>query len=220
MPKLNDIENVFFDLDGTLADSKGGVTTSISFALEQLGENPVHHRDIIEGAVGPPLRETFGKILKRSDAIDEALSVYRRHYNLHGVIAARLFPGVEDLLAALSGRDKRMFIATSKVDFIAENLIEHLSLKNKFVRVFASAPDGTHSNKVHLLKWAIKQENILPKNSVMIGDRSHDVLGGSENGMATVGVLYGYGTRRELSNSGADCLCESPSDVIDLLVET
>jgi len=73
--------------------------------------------------------------------------------------------------------------------------------------------DGTRSDKSELLRWIVAQERLIPANTVMVGDRSHDIAGGRQNGMATLGVLYNYGTMAELLEAGADDLCQSPTDL-------
>ena len=56
------------------------------------------------------------------------------------------------------------------------------------------------------------------KEAVMVGDREHDIIGGKKNGMDTVGVLFGYGSRQELKAAGADILAASVKELEEILL--
>ena len=51
----------------------------------------------------------------------------------------------------------------------------------------------------------------------MVGDRKHDIIGAKKTGLASVGVLYGYGGREELENAGAAYIAETPADVLNII---
>ena len=55
---------------------------------------------------------------------------------------------------------------------------------------------------------------------VMVGDRSYDILGGHAEGLKVIGVLYGYGDLKELSQAGADALATTPQEVVELVLAT
>ena len=58
----------------------------------------------------------------------------------------------------------------------------------------------------------MKEINLDPKDTVMVGDRSYDMIGAKNNKVLGLGVLYGYGSKKELLSSGASCLIENPED--------
>ena len=210
---------IFFDLDGTLTDPKFGITRSIQYALGRL-DRAVPPEDELTWCIGPPLRASFKKLLGTDDLAGEALSLYRERFADIGLFENELYPGIEDTLSVLakpvlakSGR--RLFVATSKPSVYAERIIDHFKLKVYFERVFGSELDGRRSDKTDLLSYALKVTQVDPLDAIMIGDRSHDMIGARNNGMTAVGVLYGYGSKEELLNAGAHRVCATPRGLLE-----
>ncbi|MFB9264856.1 HAD family hydrolase [Bradyrhizobium erythrophlei] len=205
---------IFFDLDGTLTDPKPGITGSIQYALHKL-DRPVPSQDELTWCIGPPLRASFAALLGGEDLADRALALYRERFGDVGLFENRVYPDIEHVLATLRQEPRRLFVATSKPHVYARRIIEHFGLTSYFERVFGSELDGTRVNKGELLAYAVEQTDVDPAQAVMIGDRSHDVIGAKTNGIRAIGVLYGYGSRDELMEAGAVHLCASPRAVLD-----
>ena len=89
----------------------------------------------------------------------------------------------------------RLFVATSKPHVFAERIIDHFGLRRHFEHVFGSELDGTRVDKSDLLAYALERHRRRSATTLMIGDRSHDMVGAKNNGMKGIGVLYGYGSR-------------------------
>lgn len=81
--------------------------------------------------------------------------------------------------------------------------------------------DETRTEKQDVIRYVLEQceEKELDK-IVMVGDRSYDILGGHAEGLKVLGVLYGYGDLKELSEAGADALATTPQEVAELVLET
>ncbi|MGY3443846.1 HAD family hydrolase [Bradyrhizobium sp. USDA 4473] len=205
---------IFFDLDGTLTDPKPGITGSIQYALEKLGR-PVPSQDELTWCIGPPLRASFVMLLGGEELADRAVELYRERFGDVGLFENAVYPDIAEVLAELRGRPGRMFVATSKPHVFATRIVAHFGLNLYFDHVFGSEFDGTRVNKVDLLAYALKQTGADPAKAVMIGDRSHDVIGANRNGIRAVGVTYGYGTAEELTAAGASHLCASPRALLD-----
>ncbi|WP_426440949.1 HAD family hydrolase [Bradyrhizobium genosp. P] len=205
---------IFFDLDGTLTDPKPGITGSIQYALRKL-DRPVPSQDELTWCIGPPLRASFVLLLGGEQLADRAIELYRERFADVGLFENSVYPDIAQVLAALRERPRRMFVATSKPHVFATRIIAHFELAGYFDRVFGSELDGTRVNKVDLLAYAIEQTGVDPTQALMIGDRSHDVIGAISNGIRAVGVTYGYGTSEELIEAGASHLCASPRAVFD-----
>lgn len=211
------LDAIYFDLDGTLTDPKPGITRSIRYALEKLDHHTVPTEDELTWCIGPPLRASFVKLLGAEDSADRAVSLYRERFADLGLYENSLYPGITDVLTALGTSVRRLFVATSKPAVYAERIIDHFGLRPHFERVFGSELDGTRVEKTDLLEYALKTAAVDPSRSLMIGDRSHDMIGAKHNGMAALGVLYGYGNRDELIEAGALHLCATPRDILDYL---
>ena len=108
----------------------------------------------------------------------------------------------------------RLFVATSKAHVFADRIIDHFGLRSHFERVFGAELDGTRVEKSDLLEYALKQASVDPSKTLMIGDRSHDMVGAKNNGMKGIGVLYGYGSRDELLEAGAHHVCATPGAIL------
>src|SRR5689334_1398523 len=210
-----EMDTIFFDLDGTLTDPKPGITGSIQYALKKLGR-PVPTQDELAWCIGPPLRASFVKLLGGEEDADRGVAFYRERFGDVGLFENSLYPGIKATLAALKPR-ARLFVATSKPHVFADRIIDHFALRPYFEHVFGSELDGTRVHKDDLLAWALERTGTDPLRALMIGDRSHDIVGAKRNGMDGIGVLYGYGSREELIEAGAVHLCATPRAILDHL---
>ena len=101
-------------------------------------------------------------------------------------------------------------MATSKPEVYAKRILEHFDLAKYFDFVAGASMDESRNKKGDVIKYAIALANIDDlNNAIMIGDREHDVLGAKENGIASLGVLYGYGDLPEHQKAGADNIAKS-----------
>jgi phosphoglycolate phosphatase len=207
------MRTIYFDLDGTLTDPKPGITGSIQYALKKLGKS-VPSQDELTWCIGPPLHASL-KALTGTDALaDQALLLYRERFSEVGLFENSPYPGIHDTLAAIAASGARLFVATSKPAVYASRIVDHFGLKPYFERVFGSELDGTRVDKRDLLRYALAEAEVDPRQAIMIGDRSHDVVGARTNGMTAIGVLYGYGSEAELRDAGAHHICAAHPDVL------
>ena len=210
------MDSIFFDLDGTLTDPKPGITRSIQYALQRL-DLPVPSQDELTWCIGPPLRASFVVMLGGESRADLALTLYRERFADIGLYENSVYPDIEHILNALKHSHGRLFVATSKPRVYAERIIAHFGLAGYFERVFGSELDGTRVDKGELLTYALASAGVDPQHALMIGDRSHDIIGAKNNRMGAIGVLYGYGSREELIEAGASHVCATPRAVLDHL---
>jgi len=205
---------VLLDLDGTLTDPFEGITASIAHALERL-DAPSPPPESLGWCIGPPLAESFRVLLDTDDEarVAHAIGAYRERFADVGLFENRLFPEIPGVLEALARRGCALFVATSKPRVYARRIVEHFGLDGHFRAVHGAELDGTRAAKAALIEHVLEVESLVPEASAMVGDRSHDVLGARANGVPAIGVLWGYGTRGELSGAGADAICEHPHDL-------
>lgn len=217
--KRDPFKNVLFDLDGTLTDPREGITRCIQYALEKL-KQPVPSQSALEAYIGPPLRGTFAAILASTDAalVETAVGLYRERFAAVGLFENELYAGVPSMLESLQAARLRLFVATSKVGIFAERILSHFGLSGFFDGVYGSTLDGRFDNKVDLLRHLLESESASASETVMAGDRLHDVIAARQNRIFSLGVTYGYGTREELRTAGADVLCDSPLEIADFLL--
>ncbi len=210
--------NVLFDLDGTLTDPREGIVACLKHALRGLGRSSPPDADLAR-FIGPPLRETFASLLGSASpaAIDEAVALYRERFAATGIFENALYPDVPPVLAELQALGMTLYVATAKPQLFAERIVDHFGLARFFHRVYGSELDGTRAVKRELIAYILRRESLSPHSTVMVGDRAHDVRGAVANGVLPIGVLWGYGSREELTAAGATVLCAQPAMLAALL---
>jgi phosphoglycolate phosphatase len=139
--------HAFFDLDGTLTDPKEGITSCIKYALSKL-EHLIPAMDVLETWIGPPLHDSFVKILGSPEAADRALALYRGRFGSVGMYENRLYAGVRESLSRLGDHVESMYVVTSKPTVYSEKIIDHFNLTRFFRKVYGSNLDGSLTNRV------------------------------------------------------------------------
>jgi phosphoglycolate phosphatase len=204
---------IFFDLDGTLTNPKPGITRSIQYALERLSL-AVPSEDELTWCIGPPLHASLKKLTGTDALADQALLLYRERFSDIGLFENEAYSGIIDTLTTIAATNQRLFVATSKPAVYARRIVDHFGLKPYFERVFGSELDGTRVDKRDLLRYALAETKVDASRAIMIGDRSHDVVGARTNGMTAIGVLYGYGSEAELRDAGAHHICAAHPELL------
>ncbi len=212
---------LLWDLDGTITDPRHGIIGAYQKFLEESGVEMIREDELL-WVIGPPLRDCMRTLLKTDDSatIEHAVTRYRHWYVQEGYMYKDTpYPGIEGILAELKKQDVRMFVATAKAHTYAKQILKHWNLDHYFEAVHGSELDGTRSNKAELLKWMLEQYSISPSRQIaMLGDRKHDAIAGKANGLTTIGVGYGYGSKSELTAAGVDFYCPQVIDLQKLLV--
>jgi len=203
-----------FDLDGTLTNPKTGITRSIQYALDKLGR-PVPEADELTWMIGPPIFAGFTELLGGADEVPEAVRLYRERYGTIGLFENEVYAGIPALLQHLQEKDVRLYVATSKLQVFARRILDHFELSRFFIEIYGSEPDNRNADKRDLIRHILEQERFDPAGAVMIGDRKHDAIGAKANGLASIGVTWGYGSRQELLDAGVACLVDAPQDLAE-----
>ena len=193
-----DYQNILFDLDGTLTDPREGITRSVQYAL---GKLDIHEPDLakLEHFIGPPLLQCFMQTYDLpEERAWEAVNHYRDRFKVTGLYENRVFDGIEALLGRLREQGRTLFIATSKPTVFAREIARHFGFDRHFKHIYGSELDGTRTNKVELIAHLLEEERLDRADTLMIGDRKHDLIGASRNGLHGAGVGYGFGSREEL----------------------
>lgn len=210
---------ILFDLDGTLTESENSIINSIIYALNKLNI-PVENRDDLKKFIGPPLDESFKKYYGFDDeSVKDVISIYREYFSTKGLYEAPLYDGVEDMLKALKNSGKSLYVATSKPEVFSRKILSHIHIDEYFSDIVGATLDGSLIKKNDIIDLLLRKNNITDKSEViMVGDREHDVIGAKKIGVDSIGVLYGYGSLRELEDAGATYLADSPGAVADIIL--
>ena len=207
--------HIYFDLDGTLTDPYEGITKSIVYALERF-DVAVPPKNQLTSYIDPSLRDTFAELVGR-DSAERALVLYRERYADIGWRENTPYYGIHDVLETLSAAGHKLFVATAKPTVFATKIIEHFRMDRYFDNILGCELDGTRGDKTDLLTWALPQFS-PGQRSIMVGDRSHDMVAARNCGMEALGVTYGYGSAEELQSSGATRIVHRPPDLAGVLL--
>jgi len=210
---------LLWDLDGTLTDSKEGITRSVQYALERL-DYPLPEVDDLDWIIGPPLKESFKTLLQTTDEafLDRAILIYRERYEEIGLYESIIYPGIPELLHQLKENGCSHLLATSKPRVFAEKILQHFLLDSYFSVIMGSELNGQFVDKDCLIAEVLKKMPVGSRSkTVMIGDRSYDVNGARANNIDVISVGYGYGTSEELRVASPDHIVQSVTELGDLL---
>ena len=208
-------KTILFDLDGTLTDSGEGIINSVCLALKYYGL-PIPSREELRVFVGPPLHETFQQFGVPAEKADEAVEVFRSRYNTIGKFENTPYPGIPELLETLQSHGHRLFVATSKPESTAKEVLEHFGLSRYFEIICGATLDRSRIDKSDVIRYLLQQTDTLA-NTVMVGDTAFDVLGAASHCIPTVGVAWGYGRVEDLQAAGAVSIAHTPQELLDLL---
>ena len=210
--------HILFDLDGTLTDPFEGITNSVVHALKRYNVE-VSDKKELRCFIGPPLVESFMKYFGFTEAdAKNAVEVYREHFGTKGLFENRLYDGIPEVLQRLRESGKTVIMATSKPEVYARRIAEHFDIAKYFDYMAGSELNGTRIAKTEVIEYALDTLGITDREScLMIGDRLHDINGAKKSGMRSVGVLWGYGSKEELEAAGADYICPSVENLLDII---
>ncbi|MDP1722935.1 MAG: HAD hydrolase-like protein [Candidatus Gottesmanbacteria bacterium] len=209
---------LIFDLDGTLIDSKKGIIHGYQHALEKLNVKG-YEMSLLYSFLGPPLQDNFRKHFFQNDSakVEQAVLFFKEYMRSTGVHEATIFPGIVDMLRVLKRNRFIISLATSKAQEFADGLLSQFQIHKYFSFVTGVNADGSRSSKSELIAYVMKQYPGITKDLfVMIGDREHDMIGACENGIDSIGVLYGYGAEKELKSAGATMTVHSVKEIEEI----
>lgn len=208
---------ILFDFDGTLTESGLGITRSAAYAFEQLGL-PVPSQAILERFIGPPLVASFQRYGKMDEKTAlRATELYRVRYQEIGWKENRVYPGIAPLLKELKGAGAYLAIASAKPEVFVRQIARYFGIDRYFDRIVGIQMDNTHADKRTLIAQALP-EGCDRRRAAMVGDRLYDMEAAKQSGLAAIGALYGYGSRAELGEAGADEIADTVADLRRILL--
>jgi phosphoglycolate phosphatase len=205
---------ILFDFDGTLADTAADLARPLNHlrAARGLPELPLESlrpfasagaRGLIGAGLGIPPEHPEFNALRES---------FLSHYAAEICVDTRLFPGMEELLAAIEARGTRWGIVTNKSTSLTRLLVKKLGLETRAACVVCG--DTTPHLKPHpaSLLHAAKEIALAPQDCIYLGDDLRDVQAARAAGMRSVAVEWGYG--EGLAAWQADAIIARPMDLI------
>ncbi len=207
-------KDILFDLDGTLTDSGPGIIRCFQITLSHFGL-PVPEAHALRVCVGPPLRDSFLHFGVLPKHLEEAVEVYRKHYLAEGQYENFPYPGIADTLRELKAQGHRLFIATSKPEAMAVDILTRFGLAPYFDIICGATPDGSRNTKSAVIAHLLGQLETA-ENLIMVGDTIFDVEGAKAHGIPTVAVTWGYGDAAQMQAAGAR-LADTMQDLLEII---
>ncbi len=214
------LRTVVFDLDGVILESEPAIRASMDHALGAIGEPPVGDAEV-RSLIGPPLESGVGSLLQRRRGSRQLVATvvdgYRAHYSMACVQGCRMFPGVPEVIAQLVERGVWLAVATSKPARFSLPILEALGIRNSFAAIAAPGPDVVEAKVATLGRALAESGDPPPESTAMVGDRGVDMEAAVAHRLVPVGALWGYGSRSELVESGAQVLLGEPGEIVEMV---
>ncbi len=211
---------VLFDLDGTLTDSSAGILNCIRYALDKMNWE-IPDETVLKKFLGPPLDYSYAEFCgMNAEQVRETVTLHRERYKEYCVTENSLYDGVYDVLKRLYEEGMQLAVATSKPERFSVPIVESFGIKKFFTAVCCAPANGADVGKAAVIGNALTAcgEDDLGQ-AVMIGDRFYDIEGAKSVGIASIGALYGYGSRPELEEAGADYIASEPSEIAKIILK-
>ena len=203
---------VLFDLDGTLTDSGEGIINCAQYTFQQMGY-PVPPREEMGIFVGPPLWGTFEQFGIPKERTDEAVRIFRSRYIPIGKFENKPYEGIREMLEALGERGWKRYVATSKPEITAKEILDHFDLTKYFDRICGANIEAGIYEKDQVIAF-LSSETQTADVKIMVGDTKYDVLGAKAHSIPTVGVSWGYGDVEEMRAAGAAAIVDTPEALL------
>lgn len=210
-------DTILFDLDGTLTNPKEGITKSVQYALNSYGIQNAS-LDELEHFIGPPLKEQFMIYTGCDDKDgDFLLKKYRERFSVTGIFENEVYEGIPKLLKNLKEKGKTIALATSKPTVYAKQILEHFNLIEYFDLCVGSELDGRRVKKEEVISEVLTLLKPDLSKTVMVGDRSFDIIAANFLGIKSIGVKYGFAGENELEKEKPFCIVSNTEELNTIL---
>ena len=212
---------ILFDMDGVLANTRDSIIATTKYTLSRFGRTP--DPEVFGRIIGPPLFKIYHEIFgfDEKTAI-EATDIYRKYYAENAIELIKPFPGVKDMLERLNAHGRKLMVCTARYESAARMVLGRLGILDCFCFVggLNGTGEGCRTKKADVIEYIMKELTIIDReHALMVGDRADDINAAKACGIASMGVLYGFGSREELEKAGADMLAETSADIADLIIQ-
>lgn len=217
---ITDCKAVLFDLDGTLLDTLTDLADSMNAVLASL-DFPTHPRDAYRYFVGDGLEILARRVLPEANRtqamIQRCAEGMRDQYHRHWADQTNPYEGVADLLDSLTARGLSLNILSNKPDDFTCLMVNHFLPAWPWGQVRGARSATPKKPHPHGALAIADQLKLAPKQFLYLGDTNTDMQTATAAGMFPVGVLWGFRTRSELEESGAQAVLRHPLDLLALL---
>ncbi|HHY21381.1 MAG TPA: pyrophosphatase PpaX [Bacilli bacterium] len=208
------IDTILFDLDGTLINTNELIIASFLHTLEQYYPGQFTREKVLD-FIGPPLYESFQNL--DPEKVDEMITVYRTHNHAFHDELIEEYEGVYETIEALYEAGLKLAVVTTKIRKTAEIGLKLFGL-DKFFPVVITIDDVKNVKPdPEPLLLALEKLGSKPETALMVGDNSHDILGGKNTGTKTAGVAWAIKGEAFIRSFEPDFVLQNMSDLLEIV---
>jgi phosphoglycolate phosphatase len=211
---------VLFDLDGTLLNTLQDIADSVNKGLEYLGF-PQHNTEAYKNLVGEGREVLAQRALpenhRDNGTVHKLLAYINAEYTAHWADNTRPYPGIPELLDALTANDIKMTVLSNKADDLTKMNVSKMLSRWRFALIVGSKPAVPNKPDPTAALQIVKQLDISPAEFLYLGDSGIDMETAKGAGMYPVGALWGFRSAEELLATGAKALIKQPQALLNFL---
>ena len=213
------IKAVVFDLDGTLLDTVPDIAAAMNRALSACGL-PTHEQKTVETFLGNGIRDAVLKAVPAGtgeEVISRVLDLYRDDYVAHCTEKTVLYDGIREMVREFVRRGIRLVVLSNKTEATAQKIVRHFFPDGEFTAAFGRVPERPLKPHVDAAKPVMDTLKLRPEEIAYVGDSNTDILFAKAVGMLPIATPWGYRSREELVEAGAQLIAEHPMEILDLI---
>lgn len=208
------IRNIFFDFDGTLADTTEGIVQCTLVTLQKLGL-PASTPERIRSVIGLPLTGCFARGTDTPpERIDEACATYRKLFNEIAIPCTTLYPGTTETLAELQAHGLNLALCTSRSNNSLNALLQVLGIRACFSAIVTNEDVSHPKPAPDIALLALERLGVRPDETLVVGDTVFDLQMGRAAGCRTCGVTWGNQGRAQLQTVGPDLIIDNFGELL------
>ena len=208
------IKNILFDLDGTITNSYEGIVNAVKFSLDKIIFK--YDESKLISFIGPPLKDSYMNLGFSEEESKDRIEDFRDYYFRKGMKEMHLYEGIVETIQKLHDTGYKIYLATSKVESSAKKILSDNNLLKYFSYAAGATMDQSRVEKEDVIAYLIDETGIKPEESIMVGDRLHDIEGAKLNNIKAIAAGYGFGNEDEYG--GAVFIANKPSDVYEYVI--
>jgi phosphoglycolate phosphatase len=217
--------HIIWDMDGTLIDSEKELKQAIEIAVKETGLDLT--KQIKPFIVGPTidkiLRESFPSDIMTNDLLNKIIIAFRNIYDNSNFEQTKPYPGLENII--FDTTNFIHYIVTNKPDMPTNRILNKFNWSKYIARILTPYSNFNLNNsgnkkrsKPDLFMDILTESGADTSSFIVIGDMKTDCLAAKDNKITAIGVLWGSGTREELSGC-CDYLFEDTKQLHDFLYD-
>ena len=207
------IQLIIYDLDGTLIDSRQDIANAVNWTLQELGlgELPGERiRSFVGNGVQNLMQRALKDVVVRKQreenkahslpSLSRSIKLFRQRYGEHLLDHTRLYPSVRKVLEFF--KDRKQAVITNKPEEFSIKILQGLGVDSYFFRVLGGDRGLPKKPAPEPVLEILRQAGVPTEEAILVGDSATDVETGRNAGVKTLAVTYGFGSQREIENSG------------------